>query len=158
MATIENVKMGRNGTSIVYDQHANISDLVGVGQRNERNDVMAVQALFKMISLDGGVKIKLGLQESDFPEPTGEFNEKTIHLIRVFQLRMGNRLLNADGKIHPANYKNRFLGNAFSQGSRLMMITLLNIMARDAQVTIGANSTLEAIQKFAPSIVITVIP
>lgn len=158
MATIENVKMGMNGESIVYDQHANISEIVGVGQRNDKNDVMAVQALFKMISLDGGYRKLLGLKPDDFPEPTGEFDKKTIQVIRTFQLRMANRLLNVDGKIHPADYKDRFLGNAFNPGSRLMMITHLNILAREAQIPMGVNSILEAIKKLAPSIVIIVIP
>ncbi len=106
MATIETVTLGMNGGSAVQTDHINISGIVGLGQRNDRNDVKAIQALFKMINTDTPTRIRLGLQPNDFPEPTGEFNDKTILVIRVFQQKMRNRLLNVDGKIDPANDKN----------------------------------------------------
>lgn len=158
MATIEVVTLGMNGGSAVQTNHVNISGIVGLGQRNDINDVMLIQALFKLISLDISIRNKLGFQPDDFPEPTGVFDKKTIQVIRKFELKMRNGLLNVDGKIHPANYKNRFLGNAFNRGSRLMIITQLNLLAYETQANRQGDSVEAAIRKLAPSIVLTKIP
>jgi hypothetical protein len=156
MATIECVTLGLNGKSFVKTEHANISDIVGIGGKNERNDVMVIQALFRLVGyIDRTAKEFFGLTVKDLPEPTGDFDEKTIRAIWAFQRKMSYRLLNIDGKIHPADYKNRILGNAFNKGSRLMAITLLNDAALDGEVALETANKEEAIRKLAPSIILS---
>src|SRR3712207_172258 len=104
MATIDTVTLGINYRRKGYfkEKHVNVSDIVGIGERNERNDVMLIQALFKIFGYnDLQAKEHFNLAAEDLPEPTGDFDEKTRVAIWEFQIRMSYRLLNADGKIHP---------------------------------------------------------
>jgi hypothetical protein len=124
MATIEIADLGS-----VKESHVNITYPVGRSQRNEKNDVMAIQALFKLVGnseLRAGMYF--GLSTRDLPEVTGRFDETTNRALLGFQRKMSSRLLSADGMIHPASYRNRVLKNVFN-GSRLMVITLLNMEA-----------------------------
>lgn len=126
IATFEDVK----------DKHVNISDIVGVGEKNERSDVMLIQALFKIVGrADIPAKKYFGLAAKDLPEPTGDFDNKTIQAIWAFQRKMSYCLLNVDGKIHPASYKDKVIKKAFS-GGRLMAITLLNLEALDSAIAL----------------------
>ena len=135
--------------------HANISDIVGVGEKNERNDVMLVQALFKLVGyIDRRAKEFFGLAAKDLPEPTGDFDEKTIRTIWAFQRKMSYRLLNIDGKIHPASYQDRVIKKAF-RGGRLMAITLLNMETIDGETSLKAANLQEAVKKLAPAIIFT---
>lgn len=149
MAKIETADFG-----VLKDFHANVSEIVGIGEKNEKNDVMLIQALFKLVGFsDFFAKKFFRLTINDLPEPTGNFDEKTIKALWAFQRTNQGRLLNVDGKIHPASYANRVLKNAFN-GSRLMMITFLNIQAIDGEVMLGGVSNkMEAIKKLAPSII-----
>jgi hypothetical protein len=135
------------------ENHVNISDIVGVGEKNERNDVMLIQTLFKIIgNSDTHAKAVFGLAAKDLPEPTGDFDEKTIRAIWGFQRKMSYRLLNVDGKIHPASYKDRVIKKAF-KGGRLMAITLLNMEAIDQTVMLSTSSVPEAVKKITPAII-----
>lgn len=138
------------------DRHANISDIVGVGEKNERNDVMLIQALFKLVGHnEREAKRFFGEAAKDLPEPTGDFDEKTIRAIWAFQKKMSYRLLNIDGKIHPASYRDRVIKKAF-RGGRLMAITLLNMEAVNGTVQLGLGGGLpEAVKKLAPAIIFT---
>ena len=137
----------------IKEKHANISYAVGIGEKNERNDVMLIQALFKLIGYsDSWANKFFGFNAANLPEPTGDFDEKTIRAIWAFQRRMSVRLLNIDAKIHPANYKNRVLRKAF-YGSRLMAITLLNIEAFDRTIDLKVRDVPEAVKKIAPAII-----
>lgn len=151
MAKIEFTTLGN-----VKTQHANVSYVVGIGGINERNDVMLIQALFKLIGFqDIYAKRYFGLSANDIPEPTGILDVKTIMAIWGFQRIMSSRLLNDDGKIHPASYKDRILKNAFYKGSRLMAITLLNMEALEAAISQELGDVPVAIKKIAPAIIFT---
>jgi len=62
----------------------NISDSVGVGGVNSLDDVILVQALFKISEEQLSNKLKV---PKPFPYPTGAYNEQTENLIFEFQLR-----------------------------------------------------------------------
>ena len=145
MATIETVNFGPFGTMV----QANISTIVGEGQINDRNDVLLIQTLFRMIG-DGEVftRALFGLEPHELPEPNGVFEKKTIRAIWGFQRQRRHRLMNVEGKIHPARYRDRVLKKG--PQARHMMITLLNLNA--AQV--GEHPDLiSAIRKISPSII-----
>lgn len=149
MATIETANLAGMKT-----KHCNVSDLVGIGEKNEINDVMVVQALFKLIGRsDFLAKKYFRLAPTDLPEATGNFDKKTIKAIWAFQQTMKLRLLNVDGKIHPASYKDRNIQNAFN--GRLMAITLLNMHAYDESVIVGADDVPDAVKQLAPAIMFT---
>ncbi len=132
-------------------QHANISYIVGVGERNERSDVMLIQALFKLVGYnESNARKCFGSAVKDLPEITGNFDAKTNGTIREFQMRMSNHLLNVDGKIHPANYKNRIIKKF---DGRLMAITLLNRDAVDGAIEYG-GSTILALKSIAPQLLL----
>lgn len=136
-------------------QHCNISDAVGVGEKNEINDVMLIQALFKLVgSSDLRAREFFGLKKSQLPDAKGSFDEITTRTIWAFQRKMSGRLLNVDGKIHPAHYQNRIIKNAF-RGGRLMAITLLNMEALDTTIEIGAKDVHDAVKAVAPTIMFT---
>jgi hypothetical protein len=135
-------------------EHANISDAVGNGEKNEKNDVLLIQALFKLVGYnDRHARKFFGLAVKDLPEATGSFDEKTRRAIWAFQYQSAHRLLNVDGKIHPASYQNRVIKNAFKAGTRLMIITLLNIEAPEGAVINHSDAVIPAIKKIAPSII-----
>lgn len=149
MATIETANLAGMKT-----KHCNVSDLVGIGEKNEINDVMVVQALFKLIGRsDFFAKKYFRLDATDLPEATGNFDKKTIKAIWAFQQTMKLRLLNVDGKIHPASYKDRNIQNAYN--GRLMAITLLNMHAYDESVNVGADDVPDAVKQLAPAIMFT---
>ena len=151
MAKIEIATLGN-----VKTQHANVSNVVGIGVINERNDVMLIQALFKLIGYTNiYAKRYFGLSANDIPELTGIFDVKTILAIWGFQRIMSSRLLSADGKIHPASYKDRVLKNALYKGSRLMAITLLNIEAVETAIQQELGDVPVAVKKIAPTIMFT---
>ncbi len=151
MATIEIATLGN-----VKTQHANVSNVVGIGGINERNGVMLIQALFKLIGFqDIYAKRYFGLSANDIPEPTGILDVKTILSIGGVQRMMSSRLLNNDGKIHPASYKDRVLKNALYKGSRLMAITLLNMEAVETAISQDLGDVPVAIKKIAPTIMFT---
>ena len=147
MACIETVDFDR-----FKEVQTNVSEIVGEGQKNERNDVMLIQTLFKLVGFsDTASKNKFGLPMKDLPEPTGVYNEKTTRAIWGFQRKMAHRLRNMDGKIHPASYKNRVLKKGVHAPQ--MMITLLNFFASDEALMANHHDLLSAIKKNSPSII-----
>lgn len=131
---------------------ANTSATVGVGEKNEMNDVMLIQALFKLVGYDDrAASIYFDLSLNDLPEPTGNFDKKTINAIWGFQRKMKYRLLSLDGKIHPANYKNRVIKNLTF--GKLMTMTLLNWLGMD-----GASGQymqlIPALKSVAPQLIL----
>ena len=150
MVTLELVNFKGNSPM----EHGNISDIVGVGgeARNEKSDVMLIQALCKLIGYsEFHARKSFGLGLNDLPEPKGNFDDKTIQTIWGFQRRMAHRLLNVDGKIHPGNYKNRVI----NMNGRLMTITLLNEMANDGALMKYNTDVISALKQVAPQLVLT---
>ena len=82
-----------------------------VGQKNEKNDMMPIQALFRLVVLDDSLLAKknFGLDLQDLPEPTGVFDDKTVRAILGFQRMSSDFLISSDGRIHPASYQNRVI-------------------------------------------------
>ena len=149
MASIETVDFGK---WVSKHEQTNISDVVGAGERNNRNDVMLVQTLFKLVGFSDFYSRKhFGLQMKDLPEPTGVCDAKTIRAIWGFQRTMAHLLLNIDGKVHPASYKNRVM--AKGPQARQMMITLLNGLAQDGAIMNNYVDVISAVNKISPSIV-----
>jgi hypothetical protein len=151
MATIEIADLGS-----VKMSHVNVTYPVGRGQRNEKNDVMAIQALFKLVgNSDLHAGIFFGLSARDLPDITGRFDEKTNRAILALQRKMSSRLLSADGMIHPASYRNRILQNALN-GARLMVITWLNLEAVIQAGWIASGGAVpDAVKILAPTIRLT---
>jgi hypothetical protein len=136
-------------------KHANISDLVGLGKRNEKNDVMLIQALFKIAGGNSPhiTKDLFGLESyKDLPKVTGDLDPVTIKTIWQFQRINAHRLLSVDGVIHPASYGKRVLKEPFTKP--VMMITFLNIQAEYSTRIRFKDDLAFAIKNFAPSIVL----
>lgn len=147
MANIETVDF-----SVLKVEQTNISDVVGMGGKNEKNDVMLIQALIKLVGFSEFFsKKRFGLKMKDLPEVTGIFDIRTTQAILGFQRRMANRLLAFDGKVHRASYQNRVLKKGFT--GRIMAITLLNLEALDGALINFNLDLIPAIKKIAPSIV-----
>ena len=147
MATIETVRF--TGGSIL--EQTNVSDTVGAGERNEKSDVILIQALCKLVGFSTYTAARFfGLRPADLPEPTGTCDNRTIRAIWGFQHRMMHRLLRVDGKVHPGSYKNRVIQAA---GPR-MTITLLNDHAPDGAIFVYNTNVIPALQKIAPHLVL----
>jgi hypothetical protein len=130
----------------------NVSGIVGFAGANYRDDVMLIQGLFKYIS-DGLYPEALGLGGNyKVPEITGEMDADTYSAISEFQIRNAGSLLMSrfDGRIHPANYKNRSLTTGGNK--RYMSITLLHIMATDAAVMQGHHDFTQGLTKLNPKL------
>lgn len=135
-------------------KHGNISNVVGIGEKNERNDVMMIQALFRIAgAFNDLIKKELfGFEkDEDLPEVTGILDPLTIETIWRFQRHNANRLLSVDGKVHPASYKNRLLKSPYN--NRVMMITHLNIEAAYSANQRFKGDIAFAVKNFAPSII-----
>jgi hypothetical protein len=149
MAHIDTVQIRGFGSEV---KHANISDTVGVGEKNEMSDVRLIQALFKLVGYDKfRARQYFRLDFGDLPEPTGEFDKKTIDAIWAFQRINRHRLLKIDGKIHPANYKNRVIK---SIAGRVMGITFLNLWAQDGALFNHSTDVISALKIVAPQLVL----
>lgn len=144
MATIETVDFGPFGKY----KYANISTVVGEGLKNDRNDVLLIQTLFRLIG-SGEVfsRAFFGLEPHELPAVNGICDKDTIKAIWKFQRHRRHRLLNVDGKIHPGSFQNRVLTGG--PEARQMMITLLNMNAAQ----IGDHTDLiSVIRRTTPSI------
>ncbi len=147
MASIETVDF-----NIYKDVQANVSYIVGAGEKNERNDVLLIQSLFNLVGYsDYYARKNLGLPSKELPEPTGICDAKTIRAIWAFQQKSAHRLRNIDGKIHPASYENRVLKKG--PQARQMSITLLNLLAQDGALMTHNGDVISTIKKISPSIV-----
>src|SRR5215204_3312224 len=149
MATLELVNFKQLGSAI---EQANISDIVGVGGSNEQSDVLLIQALFHLVGFSEFFARKFfGVGRTELPEPTGNFDAKTIQAIWGFQRRMADRLLNVDGKIHPGNYNKRMIKDI---RGRLMTITLLNLLAVDGALSNFSTEVIPALKQVAPQLML----
>lgn len=147
MASIETVDFYK-----FKETQVNISGTVGKCEINERNDVMLIQTLFKIIGWSETISnVKFGLEMKDLPEPNGVYDDRTNQAIWGFQKKMANRLRSIDGKIHPASYKNRVLKKGIH--AKQMMITLLNFEASNEALMKESLDLLSAIKKISPNIV-----
>jgi hypothetical protein len=85
----------------------NVCEVVGIGPkaRNNKGDVMVVQAMFRTIS--GVFQFDcLGMKSRDFtPDVTGYFDLKTKNTLRMYQHFNRDAILSEDGLIHPASYE-----------------------------------------------------
>lgn len=136
-------------------KHANISNVVGPGGRNERNDVMLIQALFKVATGYSPYITKelFGWERTRYlPEVTGDLDLTTIEAIWRFQVYNATRLLSADGVIHPASYAKREIKEPYTKP--VMLITYLNMKAEYSTRHSFKDDIAIAIKSFAPTIVL----
>lgn len=149
MAQIDKANFEQVGGKVF---HANISGIVGVGGANDKNDVMLVQALFRMVGYsEYHARKNFRICPNDMPQPTGSLDTKTIQAIWGFQRANADRLLSLDGKLHPANYKNRTIKNI---AGRLMAITLLNFLVADTALMFYNDDVISGLKKIAPELVL----
>lgn len=147
MASIEIVDFNKWKT-----EQTNISHRVGTGEINDKNDVLLIQTLIKLVGFsDHKAREKFGLAKKDLPEPTGAFDRQTMKAIWGYQRKMAHRLLKIDGKVHPASYKDRLVKKVGT--ARLMMITLLNLEAIDEALITYKTDLIPAIKQISPNIV-----
>lgn len=126
---------------------ANISNSVGLGEVNDRNDVMLIQAMFRLLGDEkSSASALLGMRMKDLPDITGIFDEKTIKAIWIYQRHNSYDLLKIDGKVHPGSYQGRIIKKTF--GARHMMITHLNFFLRFGNWELKAD-----IEAIAPNLV-----
>ena len=144
-------------------KQVNISYPVGLGERNDRNDVMLIQTLFALYTWQDHVVRQMGLRDEDRPKINGRFDYKTQRIISAFQRTQGKRAQNADGKVHPGNYKNRIIKET-RMSHKLMTITSLNMSADFALMLIDmeggrkhmyAGNIPLAVKQLAPSIMLS---
>lgn len=135
MAKIEVINIRGNKERCV-----NLSGSVGLGGKNQKSDVMLIQALFYYLYHEKDARIE-GLP---IPVPTivikgnsspsGILAVKTIQTIMIFQAIHRHRLLNADGVIHPASYEGRVIKDTEKP---LMTITYLHLLAKRKELRSG---------------------
>ena len=137
--------------------HANVSDTVGVGMRNEKNDVMLIQAFINLIGFNP-VRAKdfFDIKPGDtLPKPDGSIlDSKTIRAIWRFQEKMekDKELLLKDGIIHPASYRYRKIAKG-----KLMTITSLNQYALGVAGMVFKSSNLRTLLlKIAPGLLLPI--
>jgi hypothetical protein len=137
-----------------YQECLNVDQPVGKNQRNLKEDVMLIQAMFKKLA-----ELKspafLGLRSRDaVPEPTGNFDDgKTENAIWAYQRKNAKRSLRVDGVIHPAAYENRNIKVDFTWATNpLMTITLLHFdLQTSTRALFGFNTTyIEEIKRMVP--------
>ena len=117
-------KKGRINIRGSVFETVNLDYPVGRGGDNRHDDVMLVQAMFRLIGHSPGSAANLlGLSFSELPKITGNCDVLTQRAILAFQRKNSRHLVNADGVIHPS-YENRKL--SFPQGARFTSITLLH--------------------------------
>lgn len=131
--------------------HANVGDIVGIGEKNEKNDVMLIQAFINLIGFNP-VRAQdfFGIKPGDtLPKPDGSILDgKTIRAIWKFQEKCDKELLSKDGIIHPASYRHRKIAKG-----KLMTITLLNRYALGAAAMIFKSSNFRTLLlKIAPGL------
>jgi hypothetical protein len=135
MAKIETVNMdGREMSAL------NISRVVGFPRKgddnsNQRDDILVIQGFFNYIA-KGLQPEALGLGNGYVvPQITGIRDRDTLSAISLFQITNASQLLMEvyDGRIDPANYKNRKLRSNRKQ----MSIVYLHLLALDASVMLG---------------------
>ncbi len=121
----------------------NISATVGTRGRNNKGDVMVVQALLQFIAIGSP---KLAGDAPPIKKVNGLFNLETDRAIRWFQRRFDFILLGQDGLVHPASFKNRII----KTGGKQMMICQLNYYAHESSVLLseGLNYTEAIFRKF----------
>jgi len=131
------------------EKHANISDVAGMGGKNERSDVMLIQALIRLISLDDRYGISfLGVDSQRLPAINGVFDSKTSQAIWAFQRSNVGVLLSVDGRVHPASYKNRIIKPGLK-----MTITHLNQTAiMYGASALGFDDLITALNAIAPQL------
>lgn len=115
--------------NLTYDA-VNVHYRVGSSGENRPDDVMLVQALFRLIGYEPVIaRRQLGVPVAQLPEITGNCDARTQSCIRAFQRTNHSKLLNPyDGVIHPASYENRRVA---ANGTR-MAIMLLSEFAGEA--------------------------
>jgi hypothetical protein len=86
----------------------NLSKPAGDKQFNQRDDVLMVQALLRLIveAFHGGRMT--GMKSAgEVPDFNGRMDAVTLAAIRTFQRRWAHNLIRSDGVIHPARYRFR---------------------------------------------------
>src|SRR5262249_27741187 len=101
----------------------NIDQPVGRDQTNKKEDVMLDQAMLEQLA-ERYYPASLGLRSWDeVPEPNGKFKDgKPEKAIWSYQRKNARRLLNVDGKVHPAAYTDRNINFSAGRDTRLMTI------------------------------------
>jgi hypothetical protein len=149
MAKIETVNVNN-----YIEKQVNLSDIVGLHQTNERNDVMAIQALFNLVgSTDHWSRKLIGVARAELPKISGIFCTDTWKAVSSFQRTMAAKLLSVDGKIHPGHYKGRIIKVNARTNTKYMTITLLNLYAIDGALGVHSLDVISAIRKIAPNLV-----
>jgi len=145
MAQIDKANM--NGR---IETHANISDTVGKHGKNERTDVMLIQAMFKLVGMQDEAQFFGGNDGSwQLPRTTGVCDYSTLRAIWAFQTRNSFNLLSADGTVHPANYRHRVI-----KPGRRMTITLLNALASEGGLLAFGLDLITSLKAMAPQLIL----
>jgi peptidoglycan hydrolase-like protein with peptidoglycan-binding domain len=107
----------------------NVSAGVGKNGVNNADDVLLTQALLKAASV-----VTKGMSESECPEPTGTFDERTEKAIKRFQSKYrgfySSARLKVDGIVSPA-----WGGGQLWRRNRLWTIIALNMQAEEVFTT-----------------------
>jgi hypothetical protein len=125
VAQVENITMGGHSDSgdwAIEFIGLNVTAPVGPGMRNNRGDVLVIQALFNFIASVPWSGVKRPLPRMAAPKLTGSFDRQTQETIFIYQTLRQHYLLRSDGIIHPGS----FAGRLIQSGGPQMTITLLN--------------------------------
>jgi hypothetical protein len=129
-------------------KHANISGVVGIGGRNEKNDVMVIQALIRLCGItDSLAAMYFDVKSAQLPAINGIFDRKTSQSIWSFQRANSRDLLSVDGVVHPASYEHRTI-----KSGPMMTITLLNRAAAMYGLSDLGMDVVPALNFIAPQI------
>ncbi|MBC7899850.1 MAG: hypothetical protein H7070_07315 [Saprospiraceae bacterium] len=147
MAKKEQITMGT-----VSGLAVNLDFTVGTGGRNDKADVMLIQAMFRYIGNIGfGANPTrfLGFPSSEIPAITGICDSKTQRAILRFQQTNAKNLLSADGVIHPASYHGRNLKPGLK---RMMTITWLHFLGCELGIYHPEPYYIDGLIRIAPDL------
>ena len=137
----------------------NLSSSVGHGGANKWDDVIFIQAAFKLLREAWGDTLRVS-SEYDTPEVTGIMDNETHSFLTEFQVKNRDRLLFqnfVDARIDPAHYQGRTL----RPNRSLLTITLIHVLLTDGMVISGLGGSSDqyttnyeiALKKMSPKMV-----
>jgi hypothetical protein len=104
----------------------NVSETVGIGGKNEEGDVMLIQAMFYFLGAHGELS-SMGVKSlAELTGVDGKYSNRLGQIILNYQKTKDYLLLNVDGLIHPASYKDRNI-KFEGEGNLLMTITCMHL-------------------------------
>jgi len=133
----------KTGNGEAKGRFINVSAVVGKSGVNNKNDVLVVQAMIKIVAPE-----KLKVRHDECPEPTGTFDKRLVSLIKRYQAHNSKFVSPCDGHIYPAK------GESYHGSKKLWTIIKLNqdvaeiFLLSDPMTVEGTNHIEQLISRY----------